>query len=135
MRISTIACVYLFPAAALAQVYKCPTPEGVTAYSQTPCERGLGSKLEIKTDSGNAVSPAVKAALDRCKGKLSKNLAVGMPKQDAICAASAAFVMGNYKVNRTVTAGRVTEQYVGKGWGEKSMYLYFTNDVLTAFQD
>lgn len=50
-----LAVLLLFPAAVLAgNVYKCPTPEGGTVYSDTPCH-GQAKPLKVqKSDFGEA---------------------------------------------------------------------------------
>lgn len=64
------------------------------------------------------------------------SVAVGMSKAAVVC--SWGFIAPGLdgEINRTVTAGGVSEQWVYRNPGEiRARYVYFDNEVVTAIQD
>lgn len=140
-------------------VYKCVGADGRTAYQSAPCpSTSKGSEIDASAPSGatwsdryqsdgtrnfnaeieaaaKAHEKAVRAIGDACDRRGVKALALGMPKEDALCVPGWRFPK---TTNTTTAAHGVHEQVVYGGFGRydsKPKYLYFQNGRLTAIQE
>lgn len=129
-------------------VNKCTGADGKISFQEAPCA-GRGEKIEVRPASGDGrsdwqrqiddttteIKKGYQAVADNCNARGVKALAIGMPKNDALCVPGWRFPKST---NTTSTAAGVREQVVFGGFDRfdsKPKYLYFENGKLTAIQE
>ena len=129
-------------------VNKCTGADGKVVFQDAPCA-GKGEKLDVRPASGDGqpdwkrkidasttqMRQLYQAVNDACNARGINALAIGMPKDDALCAPGWRFPKAT---NTTSTASGVREQVVYGGFGRfdsKPKYLYFDNGKLSAIQE
>lgn len=119
----------LVSAPALAQqVYRCPGPGGQTAFQQVPCAGGS----VVNVAPGNVVE-ADRGAI--AQARTSHLIATGRVGE-GMTASQVQSAWGNPRtVNRTITGGVVTEQWVYRHGGETTRYVYLRDGVVDGLQE
>jgi len=110
MKHALIVIGLVFASPAQAAIYKCFDAEGHIKYANKPCE-GAGELLASDEAEKQAKTPKVHIGMKAAAARK----AWGEPA----------------RVNRTVTAGGVSEQWV-YGAGAHTQHLFFENNVLRA---
>lgn len=148
IKLTIYVAALLLSAAPVWAVNKCTGPDGKIAFQDAPCE-GRGEKIEVRPASGDGrpdwqrriddsteeIKKGYQAINDACNARGITALAIGMPKDDALCVPGWRFPKST---NTTSTASGVREQVVFGGFGRldaKRKYLYFGNGKLTAIQE
>lgn len=122
----------------LAQPYKC-TVDGKTVYQQTRCEGGS----QVNTSGAGAADPTSSAAqqtqreIAAMKRKQQVDEAVLQGK--VFIGMTGAEVMRSWgrpsKINRTLTVGRASEQWIyRRGKVGEDQYVYLDDGVVTTIQ-
>lgn len=163
MHIRILFAAALLAASPAWAINKCKGPDGKISFQDAPCP-GQGEKIDVRPASGGVGEPglneslaglkrasaeyveAVKRASEAriqqinkvnadCDARSVKQLAIGMPAEDALCVPGWRFPS---KFNNTKTETQFKQQVVYGGFGkydDPPKYLYFENGKLVAIQE